>query len=58
MVYKQTRHKIQIALIIIFIFITFVAGANWMMWSVIPFSLIFLYISGKIPNYPHSLMFP
>jgi len=48
MVYKEARHKIYIFLIIMTIFITFISGWDyWMMWAVIPFSLIFLYIAGK-----------
>ena len=50
MVYKEARHKIFIFLIIATIFITFVSGYDyWKYWSIIPFSLMFLYVCGKHP---------
>jgi hypothetical protein len=48
MVYKEPRHKIFIFLIIATLFITIVSGWDyWKMWSVVPFSLVFLYITGN-----------
>jgi hypothetical protein len=47
MVYKQARHKILIALFVITFFITFIS-TNWKMWFILPTTIGFLYLAGKI----------
>ena len=45
--YEKTRHKVQISLIILTLFIAYFAGDPilWKMWSLAPTFLIFLYIT-------------
>jgi hypothetical protein len=50
--YSTARQKFWIMLLVITTFITFIAGwdSTWKMWSVLPFSIFFIYICGKDIN--------
>jgi len=44
MSYGLARHKAQIYLFIVLVFITIASGEYWKQWFVLPFSVFFLYI--------------
>ena len=48
MVYKTLRHKIYIAALIFFVFITFACNNDlWKMWLVLPITIGTLYLAGR-----------
>jgi hypothetical protein len=55
--YTLPRHKFQLYMIVVLIFITWASGGYWKYWFVAPFSAFFLYIVGKFTFHINSRCF-